>query len=116
MRLDLGTDASNTFEDLSGITIKREKKPVLGTCNSFAARGVFVSSYESTSRPVSPWSHSTEESDSNTDYDVDDNPYDLLIQACDSDPVCPQLPLQNRKEVAKKAGKGQAALVNLSEF
>ena len=91
----VGTDASNTFEDLSGIIFNRAQKPVLGTCNGCAPRGVSGSGYESTSasRPVSPWSHrshSTEESD--TDHDMDDNPYDLLIEACGSDPVCPLTP------------------------
>lgn len=88
----IGTDALNTFEDLSGIIFNKGQKRVLGTCNGFVARDVSGSSSESTpaSRPVSPWSHSTEESD--TDHDMDDNPYDLLIQACDSDPVCSLAP------------------------
>ena len=88
----LGTDASNTFEDLSGVIFNRGQGRVSGTCNGCATRDVSGSSYESisASRPVSPLSHSTEESD--TDHDIDDNPYDLLIQACGSDPVCPLAP------------------------
>ena len=80
----IGTDATNTFEDLSGIATlvqKKLKRAVLGATGGYDS---------SNSTPGSPAVASSVET-SDTEVDLD-NPYDVLIQAFDNDPVCPHLP------------------------
>ncbi|KAF8446631.1 RNA ligase/cyclic nucleotide phosphodiesterase [Terfezia claveryi] len=79
----IGTDATNSFEDLSGISVLVQRKQKhAGTCNGCTTGGGCTTA--SSSPPVSPSSNSTEMSD--TDDDID-NPYDVLIQACDNNPI-----------------------------
>ena len=79
----IGTDATNSFEDLSGISaLVQRKQRNVGGCNGCTTGGGCTTA--SSSPPVSPSSIGTEMSD--TDDDID-NPYDVLIQACENDPV-----------------------------
>ena len=79
----IGTDATNSFEDLSGISVLAQRKQKhAGGCNDCITGEGYTTA--SPSPPVSPSSNSTEMSD--TDDGID-NPYDVLIQACENDPV-----------------------------
>jgi len=79
----IGTDATNSFEDLSGISVLVQRKQRhAGGCYGCATDAECTTGSPSPS--ASPSSSSTETSD--TDDDTD-NPYDVLIQACENDPV-----------------------------
>jgi len=80
----IGTDATNSFEDLSGISVLvQRKQKYAGGCNGCTTGGEGCTT-ASSSPPVSPSSNSTDMSD--TDDEID-NPYDVLIQVCENDPV-----------------------------
>lgn len=79
----IGTDATNSFEDLSGISVLLQRKQKhAGGCNDCTTGAGCTTA--SSSPPVSPSSNSTAMSDID---DGIDNPYDVLIEACENDPV-----------------------------